>query len=110
MITQPYRIYIERTDRQKDMSRFYALAIERTLFGEICLRRRWGRIGTQGQELIHYFESEREAVSLFLDIACRKRRRGYSPRKRGSAARQSCLPDIELPRPVTFALQPMLRR
>ncbi|MGI2033785.1 WGR domain-containing protein [Rhizobium panacihumi] len=87
MITQPYRIYIERTDRQKNMARFYALAIERTLFGEICLRRRWGRIGTQGQELAHYFVNEKEAVALFLDLTRRKRNRGYSPTKRGSAPR-----------------------
>lgn len=79
MFTQPYRIYIERTDQQKNMARFYSLAIEKTLFDEICLRRRWGRIGTKGQELVHYFESEKEAVSLFLDLARRKRSRGYSP-------------------------------
>lgn len=88
MITQPYRIYIERTDRRKNMARFYALAIERTLFGEICLRRRWGRIGTRGQELAHYFESEKEAVTLFLDLTRRKRGRGYAPTRRGSAPRQ----------------------
>ncbi|MGF9567189.1 WGR domain-containing protein [Neorhizobium sp. JUb45] len=85
MITQPYRIYIERTDRRKNMARFYTLAIERTLFGEICLRRRWGRIGTQGQELAHYFVNEKEAVILFLDLTRLKRSRGYSPTKRGSA-------------------------
>lgn len=79
MFTQPYRIYIERTDQQKNMARFYSLAIEKTLFGEICLRRRWGRIGTRGQELAHYFESEEEAVRLFLDLTRRKRSRGYYP-------------------------------
>ncbi|MDP9839854.1 putative DNA-binding WGR domain protein [Neorhizobium huautlense] len=87
MITQPYRIYIERSDRQKNMARFYALAIESTLFGEICLRRRWGRIGTHGQEMAHYFDNERDAVSLFLDLMRRKRSRGYSPMKAVSAVR-----------------------
>lgn len=81
MITQPYHIYIERTDRRKNMARFYSLAVEMTLFGEICLRRRWGRIGTQGQELAHYFENENDAISSFLNLARIKKRRGYSPRR-----------------------------
>lgn len=88
MITQPYRIYIERSDRRKNMARFYALAIERTLFGEICLRRRWGRIGTHGQEMAHYFDGEMDAVSLFLDLTRAKRNRGYSPRKSLSDVRR----------------------
>lgn len=88
MIKQPYRIYIERNDRQKNMARFYALAIESTLFGEICLHRRWGRIGTHGQEMAHYFDTERAAVTLYLDMMRRKRKRGYSPTKAVSAVRQ----------------------
>lgn len=84
MITQSYRLYVERTDRRHNMARFYALAIERTLFGEICLIRRWGRIGTRGQELAHYFENERDAVLLFLDLTRRKRHRGYLPIKSAS--------------------------
>lgn len=37
MITQPYHIYIERTDASKNMARYYAMAIEQTLFGDACL-------------------------------------------------------------------------
>lgn len=77
MITQPYRLYVERTDVSKNMARFYAMAIEPNLFGEACLTRCWGRIGTKGQTMRHHFASEREAVVLFLALLLQKRRRGY---------------------------------
>jgi hypothetical protein len=37
MIAQPYQLYVERTDRTRNMSRFYAMSIEPNLFGEACL-------------------------------------------------------------------------
>ncbi|WP_160012142.1 WGR domain-containing protein [Rhizobium sp. 18055] len=77
MITQRYQLYIERTDRARNMARFYALSIEPNLFGEACLTRRWGRIGTAGQVLIHHFEREKDAVVLFLELLRKKRGRGY---------------------------------
>ncbi|MCW5711587.1 WGR domain-containing protein [Shinella sp.] len=79
MITQPYHIYVERTETSKNMARYYAMAIEQTLFGDACLTRRWGRIGTTGQQMIHHFQREEEAVSLFLDLLRQKRTRGYRP-------------------------------
>lgn len=88
MITQPYNLYVERTDATKNMARFYAMAIEPNLFGETCLTRRWGRIGTRGQIMSHHFKTEREAVALFLDLLRQKKRRGYS-----ATVHQSC-PDI----------------
>ncbi|APO77268.1 WGR domain-containing protein (plasmid) [Rhizobium etli 8C-3] len=80
MIAQPYQLYIERTDAAKNMARFYALQISMSLFGETCLIRRWGRIGTSGQMMIHHFGREEEAVRLFLDLTRQKRARGYRPR------------------------------
>ena len=77
MLKQPYRLYVERNDPNKNMARFYALAIEPTLFQAPCLIRRWGRIGTIGQTKIHHFEREEDAVSLFLDLLRAKRARGY---------------------------------
>jgi predicted DNA-binding WGR domain protein len=77
MIAQPYRLYIERTDAENNMARFYAMSIEPTLFGEACLMRRWGRIGTRGQLKVHHFEQEKDAVELFLDLVRQKRHRGY---------------------------------
>ncbi|UJW77804.1 WGR domain-containing protein [Rhizobium sp. SL42] len=80
MLTQRFQLYIERRDTEKNMARFYAMAIEPNLFGEICLTRRWGRIGTTGQMMIHHFTREEEAVVLFLDLVRRKRARGYRPK------------------------------
>jgi predicted DNA-binding WGR domain protein len=80
MIAQPYQLYVERTDATKNMARYYAMSIEPTLFGEACLTRRWGRIGSGGQRLVHHFEREEEAVGLFLQLLRQKRSRGYRPR------------------------------
>ena len=80
MIAQHYRLYIERKDADQNMARFYALSIEETLFGQICLVRRWGRIGTRGRIVQHSFENESEAVALFLRLLRAKRTRGYRPR------------------------------
>ena len=85
MIAQPYHLYVERTDLAKNMARYYAMSIEPNLFGDVCLLRRWGRIGSKGQIMIHHFGREEEAVDLFLDLLRRKRKRSYRPR--ASAAR-----------------------
>ncbi len=79
MLTQPYRLYAERKDAAKNMARYYAMDISLDLFGQACLTRRWGRIGSAGQRMSHHFTDESEAVKLFLDIARHKRARGYRP-------------------------------
>ena len=79
MNRQRYRLYIERRDPDRNMARFYALAIEGTLFGQTCLIRRWGRIGTRGHMVQHSFDDEMEAVGLFLKLLRTKRMRGYRP-------------------------------
>ncbi|MDS7598452.1 WGR domain-containing protein [Agrobacterium tumefaciens] len=78
MVTQRYQLYVERTNRAKNMARFYAMSIEPNLFGQTSLTRRWGRIGTRGQMIVHHFETENDAVELFLDLLRQKRSRGYS--------------------------------
>lgn len=82
MIAQPYQLYVERTDATKNMARYYAMSINATLFGDVCLTRKWGRIGTDGQTKQHHFEREEEAVQLFLQILRSRRRRGYGPQRR----------------------------
>ncbi len=79
MIAQPYHLYVERTDATRNMARYYAMAIEPTLFGTACLTRRWGRIGSPGQQKVHHFDREEEAVRLFLDLLRLRRARGYRP-------------------------------
>lgn len=76
----PHAIYIEKTDVAKNMARFYALSIEPTLFGEISLIRRWGRIGTYGQTRTMCFTAEDDAVKQFDRIEREKTRRGYRER------------------------------
>jgi len=94
MISQPYQLYVERTDEARNMARFYAMTIELNLFGEICLIRRWGRIGAHGQTKVQPFASERDAVAVFLDLLRQKRSRGY--RTVASAARYPAfLPEKE---------------
>ncbi len=78
MISQPYKLYIERTDPTRNMARFYAMSIDATLFGDVCLTRRWGRIGAKGQTMTHHFERDHDAVVLFLDLIRLKRKRGYA--------------------------------
>ncbi|NTB87685.1 WGR domain-containing protein [Agrobacterium tumefaciens] len=80
MIAQPYHLYIERIDPAKNMARFYALAIQPTLFGQASLLRCWGRIGCRGQQKLHMFEREDQAVEMFLELLSEKRKRGYRPR------------------------------
>ncbi|MDQ0564382.1 putative DNA-binding WGR domain protein [Rhizobium mesoamericanum] len=64
------------------MARFYQLSIEPTLFGDVSLTRNWGRIGRLGQQRVHLFSSEKEAVDLFLKLLAQKRSRGYRPNVR----------------------------
>lgn len=90
MIAQPYQLYVERKDRAKNMARYYAMSIDANLFGELCLTRRWGRIGTKGQTLIHHFEREQDAVALFLELTRQKRARGYRTRSAATHESDSC--------------------
>jgi predicted DNA-binding WGR domain protein len=85
MIAQPYELYIERRDPARNMARYYVLSIRPTLFGDIQLTRRWGRIGSHGQAMSHSFAREGDAVRLFLDLLRLKRKRGYGPRGRAAS-------------------------
>lgn len=80
MITQPYHLYIERIEPEKNMARFYTLTVQPTLFGEMSLVRCWGRIGTHGQQKLHVCEDEKRAIELFLKLLLQKRKRGYRPK------------------------------
>jgi len=80
MLTQPYHLYVERVDPDRNMARFYTLAIEPTLFGTPRLLRRWGRIGTLGRTMVHHFEREEDAVALFLEVLQERRAHGYRAR------------------------------
>ena len=55
----------------------YSLMIARDLFGTVRLVRHWGRIGSNGQEIVEIFADEREAGLALEAVARTKRRRGY---------------------------------
>lgn len=40
--------YLTRTDVEQNMSRFYKIDVQPTLFGEWAVIREWGRIGREG--------------------------------------------------------------
>jgi predicted DNA-binding WGR domain protein len=69
---------LRRVDPDAGMARYYALMIERDLFGSVRLVRHWGRIGAmQGRELAQDFSTEEEAAAALERLAAAKRRRGY---------------------------------
>jgi hypothetical protein len=45
--------------------------IERDLFGTVRLVRNWGRIGTNGQELVQEFATESEAGEALAGMTCK---------------------------------------
>lgn len=62
---------------ERNMARFYVLALQPTLFGEVSLFRRWGRIGAAGQAMMETFEEASTASSALANLARIKSRRGY---------------------------------
>ena len=70
-------LVLHRIDPELRVARFYALMIERDLFGTVLLVRNWGRIGTKVQELVQEFATVGEARETLETVARRKRRRGY---------------------------------
>ena len=73
-IQHPLVLY--RVDPKEDVARFYALMIERDLFGQTVLVRRWGRIGGRGRERAEGHADEGEAEKTMDQIVAAKRRRG----------------------------------
>lgn len=67
-----------RIDPARNMARFYLLALQPTLFGDVSLVRNWGRIGTRGQAKVETFATADEAEAALRRIERAKRRRGYA--------------------------------
>jgi predicted DNA-binding WGR domain protein len=72
-----HALVLHKVDPDQGVARFYSLLIERDLFGTIRLVRNWGRIGTNGRELVEVFATEIEAGDALEALARAKRRRGY---------------------------------
>jgi predicted DNA-binding WGR domain protein len=75
-------LILDRCDPSQNVSRFYVLRIERSLFGDPTLVREWGRIGSRGRHRIEIHQSEEKAAEALASWLRRKQWRGY--RLRGS--------------------------
>ena len=73
-------LVLERVDRARNMAQFYVLSIETTLFEDLALVRRWGRIGNAGRHRIDLHPSRPTAQIELKKWLERKRRRGYQLR------------------------------
>lgn len=70
--------HLEQRRPELNRQRFYAVAVERDLFGHWLVLRRWGRIGTRGRGLVEAFEDLEAAEDAARDLIHLKTRRGYS--------------------------------
>lgn len=70
-------IILERVNSSRNMSRFYAVDLQPSLFGDVLLVRRWGRIGSYGQERHDWFRTEDGAAAALTALTAAKQRRGY---------------------------------
>ena len=72
-----HHLVLHRIDPEQGIRRFYSIMIERDLFGTVRLVRNWGRIGTNGREMVEVFADEIEAGEALDAVARAQRRRGY---------------------------------
>ena len=75
----PAPLHLRRIDPACNMARFYSLEISPSLFGELALVRRWGRIGHQGRQIIELHPDHTSAARAFRLFASLKQKRGYMP-------------------------------
>lgn len=69
--------HLHRIDADANMARFYCIDLAATLFGEVTVLRRWGRIGTYGRTSLETWASAGEAEASANRTLRQKSRRGY---------------------------------
>ena len=72
-----HTLVLRRVEPERNVARFYALMIERDLFGRVVLVRHWGRIGSKGRERAKVRTDEGKAAQAMGKLAAAKRQRGY---------------------------------
>jgi predicted DNA-binding WGR domain protein len=72
-------VILYRIDTSKRMHRYYRMDVQPDLFGQWCLMREWGRIGSNGQTRSIPFPTPQEAKAALYQQRRAKERRGYSP-------------------------------
>jgi predicted DNA-binding WGR domain protein len=65
----------ESIDPSTNRERFYPLAVQTNLFGDISLVRTWGRIGTNGHSLAGVFPDRQSAQPVVERLIRRPRQR-----------------------------------
>ena len=70
-------IVLERCEPARNMSRFYILSVQPTLFGDTALVREWGRIGTFGHRRLDVYPRQTDAYGALATWLARKQRKGY---------------------------------
>ena len=80
--------HLNRIDPAANMARFYYIDVAATLFGDVCVLRTWGRIGTHGRTRIETCATLGEAERAASQTPRQKMRRGYLP------ARPELQPDL----------------
>ncbi len=70
--------HLHRIDADANMARFYCIDLAATLFGEVTVVRRWGRIGTFGRTSFETWPSAGEAEASANRTLQQKSHCGYS--------------------------------
>lgn len=72
--------HLTRLDPSRNVARYYRIEVERTLFGEVIMIRRWGRIGTLGRRrevVVSLPEAAASLEEVVIAAMQAKLRRGY---------------------------------
>jgi predicted DNA-binding WGR domain protein len=70
-------VILYRIDESKRMHRFYCMDVQPDLFGQWCLMREWGRIGSSGRTSSLPFATPQEAWAALDKQRRIKERKGY---------------------------------
>ena len=68
---------LTRIDPDRNMSRYYQLHIQPSLFGDCDLVREWGRIGSPGTIRTAIYPDQAAATAALADAVKRRHKRGY---------------------------------
>lgn len=89
----PADIELRLVDRARNRLRLYGITECRTLFGELCLRVQWGRIGHRRlRERSETFSDARALEQRRRELLGRRRRHGYVPVQPTTAAVERRVP------------------
>jgi predicted DNA-binding WGR domain protein len=69
---------LERIEPERNMARYYTLAVELTLFDDWSCTRGFGRIGARGGRImLGLFATQAAAEAELMALLCAKQARGY---------------------------------